>query len=252
MNELKNTMMKKIMYVLLPVFIVAACTQNEMLSYENDPAVYFAGNLDNKSDSVNHSFFMLNSDILTDTVLVRVNTMGELSSQARPVAIVQTNAGAEGAAVAGTHYVPFNSAALNSLLQVPAGKEYVDIPIILIRDASLDTVKVRLELALAKNDYFRPGISEKQRFAITTTNIIEKPSAWDTRWYMFLGRSWGPVKMRFLIDITGYTDWYTTPSDMALLQYFQALATQKLLEYNIAHPDEPLREANGDLVSFSS
>jgi hypothetical protein len=242
----------KFIYVLLFAHIVAACTQNEMLSYENDPAIYFAGNLDNKSDSINHSFFLLNSDILRDTVLIRINTMGELSSQARPLAIVQANVGAEGAAVAGTHYVPFDDATLRPLHQMPAGKEFVDIPVVFIRDASLDSTKVRLELALAANEYFRTGIVEKQRFVLTTTDLIEKPSAWDTRWYMALGKSWGPVKMRFIIDITGYTDWFTTPSEMALVQYFGALAKQKLLEYNTANPDNPLREANGDLVTFNS
>lgn len=242
----------KFIYVLLLLLTVAACTQNEILSYENDPAIYFAGNFDNKSDSINHSFFLLNSDILKDTVLVRINTMGELSSQDRPVAIIQTNVGDSAAAVAGVHYVSFDDASLKPLLQVPAGKEYVDIPVVFIRDASLDTLKVRLELALATNEYFRTGIAEKQRFVLTTTDLIEKPVAWDSRWSIFMGKSWGTVKMRFIIDITGYTDWATMPSDMALIQYFGALAKQKLLEYNTAHPDNPLREANGDLVSFSS
>jgi hypothetical protein len=236
--------------VLLLPLVIAACTQNEMLSYENDPALYFAGNTDNQSDSIIHSFFLLNSDVLRDTVLVRVNTMGKLSSQARPVVLVQANAGAEGAAVAGVHYVPFDDASLKPLLQVLAGKAFADIPVVLIRDESLDTTKVRLELALVTNDYFRSGVAEKQRFIITTTDLLEKPSMWN-RWGTFLGASWGPVKMRFLLDITGYTEWNTSPM-ISLAQYFGALAKQKLLEYNAAHPDEPLKEANGDLVSFSS
>jgi hypothetical protein len=242
----------EVLYVLLLPLIIAACTQNEMLSYENDPALYFAGNTDTKSDSINHSFFILNSDILKDTVLVRVNTMGELSSQDRPVALLQTNIGAEGAAVAGVHYVPFDDATLKPLLQVPAGKEFVDIPVVFIRDESLDTTKVRLELALAANEYFRPGVADKQRFIITTTNIIEKPGTWDLRWYFAFGKSWGPVKMRFIIDVTGHTDWNTMPNDMLFLTYLGALAKQKLLEYNTAHPNEPLREANGNLVTFDS
>jgi hypothetical protein len=243
---------KFIYAVLLSALIAAACTENKMLSYENDPAVYFAGTGDAGVDSINHSFFLLSTDIVKDTVFVRINTMGELSSQSRPVPVVQANVGAEGAAVAGVHYVSFDDPTLKPLLQVPAGKEFVNIPIVFIRDKSLDSTKVRIELALTTNDYFRPGVTEKQRFSLTTTDLVEKPGAWDTRWFIFLGKSWGPVKMRFLIDITGYTDWFTTPSDMSMLQYFGALAKQRLLEYNAAHPDEPLRESNGDLVSFSS
>jgi hypothetical protein len=234
-------------------FLITACTENEMLNYENAPAIYFAGNATNRSDSINHSFFVLNSNIVKDTVRVRVNTMGELSSQDRPVTLIQTNVGAEGAAVAGIHYVPFDDATLKPLLKVPAGKEFADIPVVLIRDNSLDTVKVRLELGLVGNEYFRPGVVEKQRFVLTTTDLVEKPGAWDIAYATLLGKSWGPVKMRFLIDVTGYTNWYTMPAayEMIMIQYFGALVRQKLLEYNADHPDEPLREANGNLVSFN-
>jgi hypothetical protein len=233
-------------YILLPLLVAASCTENKMLSYENDPAVYFAGGI--SGDSLNHSFFLLNTNILRDTVLVKVNTMGELAAEDRPVSIVQTNAGTENAAIAGVHYVPFDDPDVKNLAVVPAGKEFVEIPVILLRDKSLDTTQVRLELTVLANEHFRRGINTKLRFLVTTTNLIEKPAAWDTRWYMFLGRSWGPVKMRFLIDVTGYTDWYTTPTDMSLLQYLGNLARQKLIEYNRDHPDDPLREANGDLV----
>jgi hypothetical protein len=236
---------------LLPLLAaVTGCTQNEMLTYENDPAVYFAGTGDAKVDSLNHSFFTLSIETLSDTVWVRVNTMGELSAQDRPVVLVQANAGAEGAAVAGVHYVALDDPDLKPLHSVPAGQEFGDMPVVLLRDESLSDGKVRLELTIAGNDHFRPGMSDKLKFTITTTDQVEKPPAWDTRWYYAFGTAWGPVKMRFLMSIID-ADWNATPTDMSLLQFYAAFAKQKLLDYNAAHPDNPLKEANGDLVQIN-
>jgi hypothetical protein len=240
--------------VLLLLIGMAGCTENEMLTYENDPAVYFAGAGENKADSLNHSFFLLDVNVLSDTVWVRVNTMGELSSQHRPVVLVQTNAGAEDAAVAGVHYVPFDDAGLKPLQYVPAGKEFGDIPVVLLRDESLGTGKVRLELTVAGNDHFRPGMSDKLKFTITTTDLVEKPPYWDTMLRSVFGASWGPVKMRCLISTTGYTNWSINPQ-LLMSTVFLPLSVQvkqKLIEYNRDHPNDPLREDNGNLVTFDS
>lgn len=236
----------RFVYILL-LFIITSCTENEMLSYKNDPAIYF------ENDSVAHSFFALNTSVLQDTVLVRVNTMGEVSSQDRAISIIQTNAGKAGAAVAGVHYIPFDNASLKTLVKVPAGKAYADVPVVLIRDASLSLDQVRLELAVASNDNFRPGIDTKRAFIITTTDLALKPKDWDSMWWLIFGSTWGPVKMRFIIDATGYTDWDFFPSsDMSYLFYLRDMAAQKFLEYNMAYPDAPLREANGEIVAISS
>jgi hypothetical protein len=235
--------------VLFLLIGIAGCTQNEMLTYENDPAVYFAGTSTVKADSLNHSFYTLNTEIRNDTIWVQVNTMGELSAQNRPVALVQTNAGAEGAAVAGVHYVAFDDLNLKPLHYVSAGKEFADIPVVLLRDESLATGKVRLELTIAGNEYFRPGMSDKLKFTITTTDQVEKPAAWDTKWWYAFGKGWGLVKMRFLMSIID-TDWTVTPTDMSLLQFFAAFARQKLLDHNAAHPNDPLKEENGDEVKI--
>jgi hypothetical protein len=233
----------KFIYVLL-LLIAASCTENEMLIYENDPAVYF------DKDSVNHSFFALNTSILRDTVLVRVNTMGELSEHDRPVSLVQTNTGAEEAAVAGVHYVPFDADELKQHVAVKAGTSFVEIPVILLRDESLGLKEVRLELAVAANEYFRTGIATKRTFAITTTDLAIKPALWNSVWQMCFGITWGPVKMRFIIDVTGFTGWDGYPSDYSMLWYLRDITAQKFAEYNLAHPDAPLREADGTLVEF--
>jgi hypothetical protein len=225
-----------------------------MLAYENDPAVYFTYDdaviAAGQRDSINHSFFSLNTSILTDTVWVKVKTMGDISNQDRPISIVHTNAGKAGAAVAGTHYLSFDNPAIKSLMVIPANKVETKIPVVFLRDASLALEQVRLELALESNEYFRPGIDIWRTFIVTTTDQAVKPALWDSRWYIPFGRTWGSVKMRFIINVTGYTDWDVFPNETSVMIYLRDIVAQAFKEYNRDHPDDPLREANGDLVLF--
>ena len=133
---------------------------------------------------------------------------------------------------------------------VPTGKAIGHIPVILLRDKSLDLKTVSLKMRIDENEYFRPGIDTQREFLVKTTAQATKPSVWDTRWRYYFGLSWGSVKMRFLIDVTGYTDWENANIDGAYIGYMSALVQQKLLEYNEAHPDAPLSEADGTLVTF--
>lgn len=229
---------------------VAGCEENQMDSYKNDPAVYFANSTEfgEQADSVNYSFFILPEAVKRDTVYVRVCTMGMPEAVDRPVRLLQTNVGKPDAAEAGVHFVAFDNAEVKDSLRIPAQAVFVDIPVIVLRDASLSLGVKRLELALVENDYFRLGIDEWRTFVVTISDLVSKPKMWDTRYYLFMGASWGPVKMRFLIKATGYMDWETVPTDMSYLTWMGNVARQALLEYNNANPT--LREANGDAVSF--
>ena len=228
----------------------AGCVENEMKEYENDPAIYFYWDSRLQHDSIHHSFFLLNSEIKQDTVWVRINTMGKLEPVDRPIAVVQTNTGKPGAAVPGVHYQAFDSPGIKELMVVRSNKWYALLPVVFLRDPSLDLTTVRLELEVVGNDYFRPGIDALRKFVLSTTTQAVKPGNWDTFWYRFFGPTWGSVKMRLIIDATGYKEWDLEPNDIYFTQYLRGLVIQKLEEYNLGHPDDPLREANGELVVF--
>ena len=224
---------------------LAGCNENQMLEYENSPAIYFSGT------STLRSFFLLPSDVTHDTVWVEVLTMGLTADSDRPVSVVQANAGKPYAAVAGTHYVPFDNPDIAKKMVVPAGAVKMRIPVVAIKDASLELKKVELELAVAQNDHFRPGIDKQRNYLVTITSMVEKPDRWDNFWRHFFGPTWGPRKFRFIIDATGYYDWDILPDDSAFLEDMRSVTIQKFLEYEQAHPGEPMVEANGDLVVFN-
>lgn len=257
-------MKKKLSYIgaLLAMLAMTACTENEMEGYTNDPAIYFlngktyeddgtqGASTPLQRDSINQSFFVCNDDVKREVVYVFVKTMGMLSDTDRPVSLVQTNSGADNAAVPGVHYVPFDDPEVAGNMVIPAGKSYAKIPVILLRDKSLQTSEKRLELTVGQNDYFRPGIDQYRNFVITTTDLAVKPARWDRGWKYYFGPTFGSVKFKFIINATGYTDWENLPSDYSYIKWLQTTVLQAFYDYNQQHPDEPLKEADGTLVTF--
>lgn len=227
-----------------------------MMQYENDPAIYFASQSANATnnitqhDSINHSFFIYGTDVTRDTVHILICTMGMPTEYDRSINLVQTNIGQADAAIAGTHFVAFDDPAVKDSLCIPAGKVSQMIPIIVLRDKSLASEQVRLELTLEANEHFRQGIDAWRNFVVTTTDEAVKPSNWDTFWKNYLGDSWGTEKMRLIIQSTGYSDLSIVPSDFSYLYWIIDTAKQALIDYNIAHPEKPLCEADGTPVSF--
>jgi len=230
---------------------VAGCVENKMLKYENDPAIYFAWSSQAREqhDSINHSFFFI-EHLKQDTVWVQVNAMGRTEPVNRPISIVQTNGNKPNAAIPGVHYVSFDTPSIREKMIIPANGVNTKIPIVLLQHSSLALQNVRLELAVEGNEYFRPGIDVWRNFLVTTTAQAVKPALWDTNWWRYFGATWGTVKFRFIINATGYTEWDTLPSDMGFLNYLQGVVLQKFQEYNRDNPENPLKEANDELVKF--
>jgi hypothetical protein len=253
LNNLKIVQQMKNIFITSLVLLLgmAGCSEYQMTKYEDDPAIYFHWSRnyqDWQLDSINFSFFTTKY-FIEDTVWVRVNAMGQTAPVDRPISIVQTNTSKPGAAVSGTHFLSFDNAWIKEKWVIPANETSARIPIVLFNHADLTLQEVRLELAIAQNNHFRPGINHLRNFIVTSTAQAVKPSTWDTYWHTYFGATFGTVKFRFMIDATGYFDWETRPlSDYTL--YLRDMTRQKFQEYNLNNPGNPLREANGDLVIF--
>lgn len=245
--------MKKLTVYILSILVMvvsgSGCRENQMDDYKNEPAVYF-DHSKYQADSINYSFFIFANSVIRDTVYVKIRTMGIPADYDRPVKVIQTNSGKPDAAVAGVHFVAFDNAEVSDSFRIPAKAVEMDIPIIVLRDPSLQTEGKRLELSVAENDYFREGIDKWRSFVVKISDLATKPLIWDTYWRYYFGASWGVVKMRFTIQATGYIAWESQVNDFGYLTWLSATARQALLDYNSAHPDNPLRETNGDIVTF--
>lgn len=231
------------------LFIITSCEENKMAEYKNEPALYFENTTYGQKDSINHSFFIYNDDITFDTVWVVICTMGFPADYDRPVNLIQTNLNDEDAAIPDIHFIAFNNPDIQKYICVPSNQVRAKIPIVFLRDKSIASKKVRLELTIGSNEYFRPGINEWTNFVITTTDMAVKPTNWDTLWAPYMG-SWGSTKMKLIINSTGFTDFDNRPSDISYLKWLAATAKQALIDYNAEHPDSPLCEADGSPVTF--
>lgn len=238
--------MKRIWIVIAVVLcgcLAGSCEQQETEKYEGDARLYFhrSTEWEGQLDSVRHSFFLVPEGKERDTVLVDVRTMGFPVGTARPVKIVQTNAGKPGAAVAGVHYVGFDDVSLKEALVVQPHAIKVMVPVILLHDPSLDKGKVRIEMEVVGNEYFKPGIDKNCRFMVQTTALAEKPGTWDKNWVYYFGE-WGTEKMGFIVNYLGFTEFEKTDQESGYKEYLKLKANEKLEIYNKAHPEYPLCE----------
>ena len=248
--------MRKITYI--PIFLsilfinlISSCKENEMDTYENDPALYFENKNYGQKDSINHSFFIYNEDVTFDTVRIVICTMGFPTDYDRPINLIQTNTGKPNDAIPGTHFIAFDDPEMQKHICIPAGEVRTEIPIVFLRDKSIADKEVRIELTIGCNEYFRPGINEWRDFVVTTTDMAIKPNNWDTQWRRAFGTTWGSVKMKFIINSTGLTDFNNYPTnDPGYINWLKSTAKQALIDYNTAHPEEPLCEADGSPVTF--
>lgn len=237
--------MKKYIFLLLGVVTMSSCSQQEPLAYEDNPALYFGG------DDINYSFFYAESASSQKDVYVTIHAMGNPSNTDRAFSLEQTNTKATDAAQADVHYLSLSSVEMKKRMVMPAGKNEMKLAITLLKDASLDLKTVKLTLKVADNDNFKVGVMEKDTTNILFSSQAIKPTNWDD-WYYAFGASWGSVKMRFIIDNTGITNFDTVPTDTYYLVYLNEKLKQKLYEYNAAHPSAPLAEADGTLIEFEN
>lgn len=225
---------------------LTSCSDNEPIAYENNPALY----IDNDKD-ISFSFFYSTNKNGRDTVYAKVHAMGYVSDQPRAFTLYQKNAGDADAAQPGTHYVAFDTDEMKKLMVMPAGKSEYELPIILLQDKSLDTRVVKLKVGIRPNENFTSGIKEKDSLMVSFSSQAMKPTNWDD-WYYAFGASWGTVKMKFIIENTGLTNFDNVPTDTDYKSYLNTKLRSKLFDYNQAHPDAPLAEADGTLVDFSA
>lgn len=246
--------MKKL-YILVVLSVISStficsCKENQMETYNDKAALYFEYATYGQKDSINHSFFVYDEDVTFDTVRVVICMTGYPENYDRPINLIQTNSGSPDAAIPGTHFVAFDDPDIQKHICMPAGQVKTEIPVVMLRDKSLNIEKVRMELTIGSNEYFRPGIDKQRNFVLTTTAMAEKPNNWDTMWRYAFGPTWGSVKMKFIIDSTGLTDFTQNP-EMGYRDWLSATAKQALIDYNMAHPDAPLCEADGSPVTFN-
>lgn len=246
-------------------FLIILCVGLTLLSCEKDLPVYdyeydalnFNVTLDDETgEPVEQlfSFVYLEDDVITDTVWITINTQGFIYDFDRGFALMQVSAGdSVRNAVPGVHYKAFDSD-ISTLYYVPAGMNYVKVPVVVYRDSTLADGDVSLFIEVKTNENFTQGIPAYSQYRLVISNVLTKPANWSDYYF----NTYGPVKHKFMIDQTGLR-WdeefiqEVLDGDFGYIQYLTMLLAQRLNEVNAertAKGLDVLREADGKAVKF--
>jgi len=271
----------KTLYYLLGITAIAL-----FLSCEKELEVYQAGARLSfyyaaASDTlVSYSFVYGPSTTTQDTVWLEMETIGELSATNRSISVEQVSTGINDA-LPHVHYVAFDDASLQNAYMMPAGRSRTRIPIVLKRDASLQSKRMTLLVQIKHNEIFPLSYSSRDQVKIVFSDLLEKPTNWNATFVnpngtilvIFPLGEWGAVKHRFLIEQTGekwdydyihdvlgfnespttYAENFNVNYDNAYCSFLVTVMRQRLSEYNAvrqAQGLDVLKEADGTVVSF--
>jgi hypothetical protein len=233
--------------LILSALLLGSCQEKVVNKFESDNSLFFfRGSSNSKGlaqiDSLSYSFFLAGSAV-EDTTWLDVYLTGFPSDRDRTIPLVQTNAGQPGAAVEGIHYVPFNDPGMVSKLILPANKVWVSIPIVIKRTSEMDTQEFRLDMSITSNEFFVTGIKDRTDYTLKITALAVKPALWDNlNSFLSIFGTWGQVKMRFIIDYVGYSEFDVIPN-VDYRTYLRLKAKAKLAEYEAVNG--PLYELDG-------
>ena len=221
----------------------ASCSSDEDFYYQDEPRVRLVGEKmwAAGTDSVTFSFVAYQSDFTQMTINVDAQIMGNVADRDRTVNIVVDNALTT--ASASQYEVP-------QTVTVPAGQVKGTFPVVLKRDASLETKSVRLCLKVAESADFKPGVNEENHITFIWNDILSRPNNWDSL-EPFFG-TYSNVKYRFMLLNLRPDDGTLSAETMtwAKLNSLKIRFQNALNDYNAAHPGNPLTDEYGNLVTF--
>ena len=229
-------------------FIYLSYYQDKILSTEEVKR-------DLKADyNVTSYSFVYSGDAQRDTLWFKIGTMGFLSDEDRPLELQQFIADdtLENARP-GVHYVAFDDPELASFYRVPAHCDTLSIPVILLRDPSLEAKEVVLKFGFKDNGIFKPGYEMFSTRIIRFTAEYVQPSNWSEAMF----GKWGPVKHQLMMEWTDekWDEKYIKEiyDDYPYVEFIGAWLYYKLEEENakrIQENKDIYREADGSEVKF--
>ena len=132
------------------------------------------------------------------------------------------------------------------------------IPIVVLRDASLDDGNVNLQFTFKDNGYFKPGYEAFSTHTLVISSHMAKPANWDTYYGDNNFGTYTELKHQLMIEWTGnswdedYLD-ELFAGDSNYVTYLSQWFIEKLEEENQKRQEAGLdiyREPNGEPVSF--
>lgn len=259
--------MKNVIYlfVLCSAFLTGCKQEFPFYSEETMPYlnfVYAKDQFNQVTDSVvNYSFVYSDETVVRDTLWLEVKHIGHIPTTDLHFSIKQVVETEGGQAVPGVHYVSFDDPGIAAWCVMPAGKITTKVPLVLLRDASLQTQEIRLRLTIADGGDYLAGVDGQLQRLFVVSDQLVRPAAWERYIEAFVLGSYSKKKHEFLIRTIEnervddeYFEKLLAAEDYTYWGYVNKWLKIKLAEYN-ADPnntDTPLRDENGNVVDFNT
>lgn len=244
MKKMK-TMKYAMLLGLLAVF--AACSEEEPGAWSGQARLNFVQNGTTPTavaaDTIVLFTFVFQPETVTkDTVWVEVKTMGDVYDYPRPLKIKQEPSFRKDA-VAGVHYVGFDTPGMKERYVIPAGEVTAKLPVVLLRD-QLGEEYFYLRIVFEANDYFLSGYDHLSHRTIRVSNLLSKPENWNATVVGSLFGTYSQEKHQFMLDVTGlaidedYIQAILDTKDPSYYTYLRTWYTNKLNAANALLPEE--------------
>lgn len=207
-----------------------------------DSELAYAEDVTDEMRTYPFSFVFSGMEATRDTVWFSATTMGFLSSEYRPYALKQIQREGVMNAVPGVHYVAFDDPSVQELYRVAPGSNTVQVPVVVLRDASLQDTTVILNFGFDDNGIFKAGYAGLDTRILEITDRLAMPDNWVTsRLDCYVG-DYSQLKHQLMIEWTGDT-WDAEfiaefmEGDQAYISYMSDWFAQKLEEENAAREE---------------
>lgn len=227
----------KTLYILLLAYLTSvtlnSCDQNDYLQYDENQAYVGFAYPSYGNDSIVYSF-ALHPNVEEDIVKVPLKLFGYASSQDREVGVEVIES--ESTAKEGVDFV-----IEQKRMEANAYKDSLIVKI--KKSAEVENKDLVVKLRLCGNDQFAAAPIDAESFRIILTSQLTEPTGWPFGDYSV-------IKHKFVIQTIGIATGYEKWSTSDRIRY-QGILTQALYEYNKAHPNDPLKDENGILITFA-
>lgn len=249
----------KINYLTVFFFLFAvSCSKNEELRYPQGKSalnIWLGANTE-KPDSLvyNYAFKSLNE---VDTIWFSVRLAGLPASEDRKFSLEPTG-GDTSLIRKDVHYIMPEYV-------LKAGSYQGVYPILMKRSADFKNRDARIIWSIKENNVFSRGAKEQSGLLVIVKDQFSKPANWDVdpqpyfRLSAFFG-TYSNVKFQFITTVIGraptfkvrYSGVLVPPEEVSYTQaqYWQSKCKTELIRYNAAHPDEPLKNENKEIITF--
>lgn len=262
MNMKNNKYIRPVLVLLLIAGIFSACKKDRFLVYNDvsriqfgpEPNRIYTTSFDYADTLKMQTFYYYDNSKIEDTVYFDIYAIGGTRNVDRSFTLMQEQIEGAVNAEPGKHYVAFNDPRASKNYVIKAGTVHTRVPIILLRDNSLKTVTPELKIVIKEDENFQLGEIDKTWRKLEFTDRLSQPDAWDATMTRYYFGNYSITKHSFMITVTGEkwdNDMFSAlKSDLSLLNFYKAVLQTALIDYNKAHPGNPLTDELGEPVTF--